>query len=68
MWDESDNRTPLTCFLSMGSDPTDNIERLAKTKGISESYSYLAPQETDVEMLRTLDDNKYTYHVIILTK
>lgn len=32
MWTESDCRTPLTCFLSMGSDPTDNIERLAKSK------------------------------------
>lgn len=35
MWEESENRTPLICFLSMGSDPTDNIERLAKTKNIS---------------------------------
>ncbi|XP_061094941.1 dynein axonemal heavy chain 5 [Conger conger] len=29
---ESDKRTPLICFLSMGSDPTENIERLAKIK------------------------------------
>ena len=29
---ESDKRTPLVCFLSMGSDPTENIERLAKSK------------------------------------
>ena len=35
MWGESDCRTPMICFLSMGSDPTDNIERLAKAKGIS---------------------------------
>jgi len=34
MWEESDNRQPMICFLSMGSDPTDNIERLAKAKGI----------------------------------
>uniref|UniRef100_A0A8C3PI70 Uncharacterized protein n=2 Tax=Charadriiformes TaxID=8906 RepID=A0A8C3PI70_9CHAR len=34
MWTESDCRTPLTCFLSMGSDPTENIERLAKSKNI----------------------------------
>uniref|UniRef100_A0A452H0X9 Dynein axonemal heavy chain 5 n=1 Tax=Gopherus agassizii TaxID=38772 RepID=A0A452H0X9_9SAUR len=27
MWTESDCRTPLTCFLSMGSDPTENIEQ-----------------------------------------
>uniref|UniRef100_A0A8C3H648 Dynein axonemal heavy chain 5 n=1 Tax=Chrysemys picta bellii TaxID=8478 RepID=A0A8C3H648_CHRPI len=35
MWTESDCRTPLTCFLSMGSDPTENIERLAKSKNTS---------------------------------
>ena len=29
-WEESDSRTPLICFLSMGSDPTNNIEALAK--------------------------------------
>ena len=29
-WEESDIRTPLICFLSMGSDPTNNIEALAK--------------------------------------
>ena len=27
---ESDTRTPLICFLSMGSDPTNQIEGLAK--------------------------------------
>ncbi|KAM4028219.1 dynein axonemal heavy chain 5-like [Anomaloglossus baeobatrachus] len=32
MWAESDCRTPMICFLSMGSDPTENIERLAKSK------------------------------------
>jgi len=31
---ESDNVTPLTCFLTMGSDPTENIERMARSKGI----------------------------------
>ena len=30
MWAESEKRTPLICFLSMGSDPTDNIINLAK--------------------------------------
>ncbi|XP_006824996.1 dynein axonemal heavy chain 8-like, partial [Saccoglossus kowalevskii] len=29
-WEEGDIRTPLICFLSMGSDPTNNIEGLAK--------------------------------------
>ncbi|XP_063254241.1 dynein axonemal heavy chain 5-like isoform X1 [Prinia subflava] len=34
MWTESDCRTPLTCLLSVGSDPTENIEHLAKSKNI----------------------------------
>ncbi|XP_036448538.1 LOW QUALITY PROTEIN: dynein heavy chain 5, axonemal [Colossoma macropomum] len=34
MCTENDKRTPMICFLSMGSDPTENIERLAKTKTI----------------------------------
>ena len=29
-WQESDIRTPLICFLSMGSDPTNMVEQLAK--------------------------------------
>ncbi|XP_031820772.1 dynein heavy chain 8, axonemal isoform X3 [Sarcophilus harrisii] len=29
-WEESDTRTPLICFLSMGSDPTNQIDALAK--------------------------------------
>ena len=30
MWNESENRTPMVCLLTMGSDPTSNIEALAK--------------------------------------
>ncbi|KAM6184114.1 dynein axonemal heavy chain 8 isoform 2-T2 [Erethizon dorsatum] len=30
IWEESDTRTPLICFLSMGSDPTIQIDALAK--------------------------------------
>ncbi|XP_050712609.1 dynein axonemal heavy chain 5-like [Eriocheir sinensis] len=33
-WEESDNRTPLICFLSQGSDPSVQIETLAKAKEI----------------------------------
>lgn len=29
-WEESDTRTPLICLLSMGSDPTNQIESLSK--------------------------------------
>uniref|UniRef100_A0A672LPL1 Dynein, axonemal, heavy chain 5 like n=1 Tax=Sinocyclocheilus grahami TaxID=75366 RepID=A0A672LPL1_SINGR len=34
MCSESDKRIPLVCFLSMGSDPTESIERLARSKGV----------------------------------
>ncbi|XP_077101314.1 dynein axonemal heavy chain 5-like [Siphateles boraxobius] len=34
MCSEAEKRVPLVCFLSMGSDPTENIERLAKSKGV----------------------------------
>lgn len=37
-WEESDPRTPLICFLSMGSDPTDQIEALAKKLELGELY------------------------------
>uniref|UniRef100_H2ZG69 Dynein, axonemal, heavy chain 5 n=1 Tax=Ciona savignyi TaxID=51511 RepID=H2ZG69_CIOSA len=35
MYEESDSHTPMICLLSMGSDPTDQIERLAKKLAIS---------------------------------
>ncbi|KAG7159116.1 Dynein heavy chain 5, axonemal-like 2, partial [Homarus americanus] len=44
-WDESDNRTPLVCFLSQGSDPSGQIETLAKAKEIA----ILAPVFVSVE-------------------
>jgi dynein heavy chain len=34
MWQESEKRSPLICFLSMGSDPTDNIINLAKKNNL----------------------------------
>uniref|UniRef100_A0A8B9H9P0 AAA+ ATPase domain-containing protein n=1 Tax=Astyanax mexicanus TaxID=7994 RepID=A0A8B9H9P0_ASTMX len=39
MCTENDKRTPMTCFLSMGSDPTENIERLAKSKVLHHIYT-----------------------------
>ncbi|XP_034058617.1 dynein heavy chain 5, axonemal isoform X1 [Gymnodraco acuticeps] len=37
-WEESDPRTPLICFLSMGSDPTDTIIALGKRLKIETRY------------------------------
>lgn len=34
MWEESVKTSPMICFLSMGSDPTDSILTLAKHKSI----------------------------------
>ena len=36
-WAESDPRTPLICFLSMGSDPTNQIDALARKLGVGEN-------------------------------
>ena len=41
MQDEGDKSIPMVCFLSMGSDPTDNIERLAKKKNLSTTTNTL---------------------------
>ena len=41
--EEANNRTPLICFLSMGSDPTNNIEALAKKLKIGECSSWFWP-------------------------
>lgn len=38
MWEDSDPRTPLICFLSMGSDPTDSIIALGKRLKIETRY------------------------------
>ena len=37
MWDESDCRQPLVGLLSMGSDPTPSIEKLAKKLRMGQS-------------------------------
>ena len=37
-WEESDPRTPVICFLSMGSDPTDSIIALGKRQKIETRY------------------------------
>lgn len=41
MWEESNVRTPMICFLSMGSDPTASIEALAKKMRLGKHSVYL---------------------------
>ena len=36
MWQESTPRVPMICFLSMGSDPTNSIDMLARKHDLSE--------------------------------
>ena len=39
MWQESTPRVPMVCFLSMGSDPTNSIDMLARKHDLSEFTS-----------------------------
>ena len=39
-WAESDIRTPLICLLSMGSDPTNQIEDLGKKLNVGQYLIY----------------------------
>ena len=41
MWEESDVRTPMICFLSMGSDPTASIEALAKKQRLGKHSCHI---------------------------
>ena len=50
---ESDKRCPMICFLSMGSDPTESIEKLAKQKG-TECRSISMGQGQEVHARRLL--------------
>ncbi|XP_078400904.1 dynein axonemal heavy chain 5-like [Cetorhinus maximus] len=51
-WEESDTRTPLICFLSMGSDPTDRIIALGKRLKIETRYVSMGQgQETHARRL-----------------
>ena len=40
LWMESNPRIPMICLLSMGSDPTNSIEGLAKKFGICKCFPY----------------------------
>ena len=35
MWKESNVRVPMVCFLSMGSDPTNDIDQLSRKHNLS---------------------------------
>uniref|UniRef100_A0A8C3KPH9 Dynein axonemal heavy chain 5 n=1 Tax=Calidris pygmaea TaxID=425635 RepID=A0A8C3KPH9_9CHAR len=51
-WEESDPRTPLICFLSMGSDPTDSIIALGKRLKTETRYVSMGQgQETHARKL-----------------
>lgn len=56
MWAESDNRTPLICFLSMGSDPTNSIEGLAKKLKL-ECHSISMGQGQEIHARRLLQQS-----------
>ena len=38
MWEESNNRVPMICFLSLGSDPTNAIDALSKKKELGRLF------------------------------
>ena len=40
MWKESTPRVPMVCFLSMGSDPTNSIDTLARKHDLSERLPF----------------------------
>ena len=49
---EADNRTPLLCLLSVGSDPTNQIDALAKN--IGQAYNMLSMGQGQEEYARKL--------------
>ena len=49
MWDESDCRQPLVGLLSMGSDPTPSIEKLAKKLRMGQSVCAHLPNYNTYE-------------------
>ncbi|XP_077383165.1 dynein axonemal heavy chain 5 isoform X2 [Festucalex cinctus] len=55
-WEESDSRTPLICFLSMGSDPTDSIIALGKRLKIETRYVSMG-QGQEVHARKLLQQN-----------
>ena len=65
MWGESTPRTPLICFLSMGSDPTNNIEGLAKKLHL-DCHSISMGQGQEVHARRLLQQSMTTVSTHLL--
>lgn len=65
MWEESDIRTPLICFLSMGSDPTNSIDALAK-KLNTECRAISMGQGQEVHARRLLQQSMATVSTLTL--
>ncbi|KAM9807310.1 dynein axonemal heavy chain 5 isoform 2-T2 [Syngnathus typhle] len=55
-WEESDSRTPMICFLSMGSDPTDSIIALGKRLKTETKYVSMG-QGQEVHARKLLQQN-----------
>ena len=64
-WEESDPHTPLICFLSMGSDPTNNIEALAKKLKL-ECRSISMGQGQEVHARRLLQQSMSTVSCVCM--
>ncbi|KAF2988285.1 hypothetical protein EK904_001939 [Melospiza melodia maxima] len=76
-WEESDMRTPLICFLSMGSDPTDQINSLSRKLHLGMKGGWVLLQnchlglefmEELLETLLTAEIQNDTFRVWITTE
>lgn len=68
MWNESNPRCPLICLLTMGSDPTSQIESLAKQKRLTFSAISMGQgQEVHARKLmnRNIDDVNIFHFILI---
>ena len=61
MWEESTIRVPMVCFLSLGSDPTNAIEALAKKKELGKGENLLICYNSTKDKIR----NNMTVHMHI---
>ena len=59
MWEESTTRVPMICFLSLGSDPTNGIEALAKKKELGKRVGFFLHNYVFLNQWQIMD--WYTY-------